>query len=335
METWKKMIIAAFIMTVLIISGTIIYFQYFATRRLIVSTTTSLYDAGLLFEIEKVYEAKHRPFDPVDLNFISAGTGIAIQHAEKGDADVVLVHSPSMEKAFLEKGVGVCRKIIAYNFFVIVGSASDPAKINGTNPITALQLIVNYGRNQTDKIWFSRGDNSGTHSKEKDLWQKAGYNYATLSAESWYASAGSGMGDTLLKAEYFSAYTLADMGTYLAYFKDGRISLKPFISQAKDLLNVYSVMAVVPTLPANKTVHDQINFRDAIDFIRFLVSDEGQQLIENYGKSQYGQSLFYPTVQPLKQNSTEQVFQWIREYAFFNDTECPAAYRYGMQDLYG
>jgi len=334
MQTWKKMIIAAFIMTVLIISGTIVYFQYFAVRRLIVSTTTSLYDTGLLSEIEKDYEAKHRPFDPVDLNIISAGTGIAIQHAEKGDADVVLVHSPSQEKAFLVEGVGVCRKIIAYNFFVIVGPATDPAKINGTSPNTALQRIVDYGRNRTNKIWVSRGDNSGTHTKEQSLWQKTGYNYATLSAEAWYASAGSGMGATLMMANEKDAYTLSDMGTYLAYSQDGRIGLRPFISQAKDLLNVYSVMAVVPTLPANKTVHDQINFRDAIDFIRFLVSDDGQQLIENHGESQYGQSLFYATVQPLKQNSTAQVFQWIREYAFFNGTECPAAYRYGIQDLY-
>jgi tungstate transport system substrate-binding protein len=316
--------------TVLIVSGTVIYFEYFATRRLIISTTTSLYDTGLLDVVEKTFEAKY----PVDINLISAGTGIAIQHATKGDADVVLVHSPSQEKAFLISGVGVCRKIIAYNFFVIVGPASDPAKINGTTPLTALQRIVDYGRNQTDKVWVSRGDNSGTHTKEQDLWKKAGYTYATLTTESWYASAGSGMGATLMMANEKEAYTISDTGTYLAYSKDGRISLKQFISQAKDLLNVYSVMAVVPTTQANRTVHDQINFQDSIALIRFLVSDEGQQLIENYGKSQYGQSLFYPTVQALKQNSNEQVFQWIREYAYFNGTECPTAYRYGMEGLY-
>ena len=331
MNTLRKMILAASIITVIMISGTVVYYRYFVKRGLIISTTTSLYDTGLLEVLEKEFEATHQ----VDIRIISAGTGIAIQHAEKGDADLILVHSPSMEKTFLEKGVGVCRKIVAYNFFVIVGPASDPAKINGTNPITALKRIVDYGRNQTTRVWISRGDNSGTHSKEKSMWQKAGYNYDTLSKEGWYASAGSGMGATLAMAEQFSAYTLADTGTYLAYYKAGTIKLKPLISQEKDLLNVYSVIAVVPTLPANKTVHEEINFRDTIDFIKFLVSEEGQELIENYGKTQYGESLFYGAVQPLKQNSPTQIVQWIKEYAFFSGTECPPEYRYNQNDLYG
>ncbi|MBM4401377.1 MAG: hypothetical protein FJ045_05440, partial [Crenarchaeota archaeon] len=317
MNTWKKMILVAFVATTIIISSTIIYYNYFAERSLIISTTTSLYDTGLLDVLEKAYEAKYQQ---VDIRIISAGTGIAILHAEKGDADIVLVHSPSMEKTFLTNGVGVSRKIIAYNFFVIIGPPSDPAKINGTDTITALKRIVNYGRNQTDRIWISRGDNSGTHSKEQSLWKTAGYNYATLSKESWYASAGSGMGATLVMAEQFSAYTLADMGTYLAYYTSGTISLKPFINQGYDLLNVYSVIAVVPTLAANKTVHEQINFRDAIDFIKYLVSDEGQQTIENYGKAQYGQSLFYGAVSLLKQNQPTQIAQWIKQYAFINGT---------------
>jgi len=331
MTTWKKMIFAAFLVTVITISGTTIYYNYFAKRSLIISTTTSLYDTGLLDVLEKGFESKRL----VDVRIISAGTGIAIQHAERGDADVVLVHSPSMEKSFLEKGVGVVRKIVAYNFFVIVGPASDPAKINGTDAITALKRIVNYGRTQTDRIWISRGDNSGTHSKEQSLWQTAGYAYATLSKESWYVSAGSGMGATLTMTEQFSAYTLSDMGTYLAYYKTGTISLKPFISQGYDLLNVYSVIAVVPTLPANKTVHDQINFMDSIDFIKYLVSDEGQQTIENYGKTEYGQNLFYGAVNLLKQNQSSQIVQWIKQYAFINGTECPPEYRYNQNDLYG
>ena len=331
MNTWTKIILVAFITTILVISGTIIYYRYFLKRSLIISTTTSLYDTGLLEMLEKEFEAAHQ----VDIRIISAGTGIAIQHAEKGDADVILVHSPSMEKTFLEEGVGVCRKIIAYNFFVIVGPASDPAKINGTDAITALKRIVDYGRNQTDRIWISRGDNSGTHSKEQSLWKTAGYNYATLSKESWYASAGSGMGATLVMTEQFSAYTLADTGTYLAYYKAGTISLKPLISQGKDLLNVYSVIAVVPSLPANKTIHEEINFRDTIDFIKYLVSDDGQQIIENYGKAQYGESLFYGAVKLLAQDSTSGIAQWIREYAFFNGTECPPEYRYNQNDLYG
>jgi len=330
MEAWKKMLISAAVITVLIISGTVVYYQYFARRRLIISTTTSLYDTGLLDVVKKEYEKNHL----VDIYIISAGTGIAIQHAQRGDADVVLVHSPSTEANFLKTGIGICRKIIAYNFFAIVGPATDPAHINGTSAITALKLIADYGRNQTDKVWVSRGDDSGTHTKEKSLWQKAGYDYSTLSKESWYASAGQPMGYTLTIANEFSAYTLADMGTYLAYYKEGRITLKVLSPIQKDLLNVYSVIAVVPTLSANQTLHSQINFRDAIDFIKFLVSDEGQQLMESYGKAEYGQSLFYGAVQPLKQNSAATVIQWIRDSAFFNGTECPEQYRYGQNDLY-
>ena len=320
MRTWTKMIIVASAITVIIIAGTFIYFQFFARRRLMISTTTSLDDTGLLGEIERVYESKYL----IDLNFIPVGTGIAIQHAQNGDVDLTLVHSPSMEKDFLTQGYGVCRKIIAYNFFTVVGPASDPAGIEGLNVTTALKKIVAYGRNQTGiKVWFSRGDNSGTHTKEQSLWKSAGFNYTIISAETWYASGGGKMGETLLKAEQFSTYTLSDKGTYLKYSKDGRMTLKAFVGfhdEEKALLNVYSAMAV------NQTRHPSVKFDDAINFIRYLISDEGQQLIENYGRNDYGQSLFYGAVQPLKQNPQSQIVQWIKSYAFINGAECPPQY---------
>jgi len=327
MKTWIKMIIASSTITMIIIAGTIVYLQYFARRRLMISTTTSLDDTGLLAEIKKAFEARY----PITLNFIPVGTGIAIEQAKNGDVDLTLVHSPSMEKTFLEQGYGVCRKIIAYNFFTIVGPQTDPAKIVGLNATDALKSIAAYGRNQTDprvKIWISRGDNSGTHSKEKSLWTAAGYNYTILSTESWYAGGGGKMGETLLKAEEFAAYTLSDIGTYLKYSKDGRITLEAFITEEKVLLNVYSVIAV------NQTCHPDVNFNDAITFIKFLISNETQQLIENYGKNDYGQSLFYAAIEPLKQSSPIQIVQWIKEYAFFNGSECPEEYRYGQLDLY-
>jgi len=326
MRTWVKMIIAASTITVIIIAGTLIYFQYFARRRLMISTTTSLYDTGLLDEIERAYEAKYF----IDLNFISVGTGIAIEHAQKGDVDLTLVHSPSLEKDFLTQGYGVCRKIIAYNFFTVVGPATDPAGIDGSNVTTALKKIVTYGR-QTGRIWVSRGEGSGTHTKEQSLWKSAGFNYTIISAEAWYASGGGKMGETLLKAEQFSAYTLSDKGTYLKYFKDGRITLKAFVGfhdEEKAMLNVYSVMAV------NQTRHPQVKFDDAITFIKYLISDEGQQLIENYGKNDYGQSLFYGAVQPLKQNPPSQIVQWIESYALINGAECPPQYIDGHTELY-
>ncbi|MGC8895687.1 MAG: substrate-binding domain-containing protein, partial [Candidatus Bathyarchaeia archaeon] len=141
MHLWQKLIIVAILATIVVIASTLVYFNYFAKRRLFISTTTSLYDTGLLDIIEKDYESTHN----IDLQIIAAGTGIAIQHAKNGDADVILVHSPSMEKTFLEEGYGVNRKIIAYNFFTIVGPKNDPARISGENATEALKSIAAYG----------------------------------------------------------------------------------------------------------------------------------------------------------------------------------------------
>jgi len=242
----------------------------------------------------------------------------------------VLVHSPSQEKTFLTNGYGVCRRIIAYNYFTIVGPNTDPAEINGKNATEALKSILAYGRNQTGQtiIWASRGDNSGTFSKEQSLWTSAGYNQTTISTESWYATTGSGMADTLNVANQKSAYTLSDLGTYLKLSKDGTISLESLVSGGKSLLNVYSVMAVNPAKVSN------VSFNDAIDFIKWLVSDTGQQVISNYGKTDYSQSLFYSAVQPLKDNSPQPDVSWIRSYAFFNGTECPTQYRDDHPELY-
>ena len=323
------MLTVAAIATIAVIAGTLVYLDYFARRRLRISTTTSLYDTGLLDEIKKQYEANHS----VDLNIISAGTGIALQQAQSGDADIVLVHAPSQEQTFLVNGYGVCRKIIAYNFFTIVGPTSDPAKITGENATEALKSILAYGRNQTGQtiVWVSRGDNSGTFSKEQSLWTGAGYNQTKISSESWYASTGSGMANTLNVANQKTAYTLSDLGTYLELSQGSTISLKSLVSGGYSLLNVYSVMAVNPTKIAN------VSFNDAIDFIKWLVSDkpgEGQQVIENYGKGNYSQNLFYGAIEPLKDNNPQQIVQWIQKYAFFNGTECPMQYRDDHPELY-
>ncbi|MDH7606705.1 MAG: substrate-binding domain-containing protein [Candidatus Bathyarchaeota archaeon] len=334
MHLWKKLVIVAILATIVVIAGTIFYFGYFAKRRLFISTTTSLYDIGLLDMTEKDYESTHN----VDLQIIAAGTGIAIQHAKNGDADVILVHSPPMEKTFLEEGYGVNRKIIAYNFFTIVGPENDPARISGKNATEALKSIVAYGDSLPDqsgatKIWISRGDNSGTHSKEQSLWKAAGFNYTLISQKPWYASTGSGMGDALNAADQKSAYTLSDMGTYLKFYKDGIISLKALITEDVSLLNVYSAIAVKPDVPANKSIHEQINFKDAMDFIQYLVSPETQQLITNYGRDAYGQSLFFGAVKPLK-NNEQPIAGWIRDYAYINGYECPPQYRSGYDELY-
>jgi tungstate transport system substrate-binding protein len=323
MKAWQKILIVAALATIVVIAGTIVYFDFFARRRLRISTTTSLYDTGLLDEVKKQYEATHS----VDLSIISAGTGIALQQAQAGDADIVLVHSPSQELTFLTNGYGVCRRIIAYNYFTIVGPSSDPAGITGENATEALKSIIAYGRNRTSQIiWVSRGDNSGTFSKEQSLWSSAGYNQTIISTESWYATTGSGMAYTLNVANQKNAYTLSDLGTYLSL--DGTISLKSIVNGGKSLLNVYSVMAVNPAKVSN------VSFNDAIDFIKWLVSDTGQQVISNYGKANYTQSLFYGAVQPLKDNSPQPDVSWIQSYAFFNGIECPTQYRDDHPELY-
>ena len=335
MQTWQKLLIVAVLATTVVVAGTLIYFNYFAKRRLFISTTTSLYDTGLLDEIEREYEATHN----VDLNILAVGTGIAIQHAKNGDADVVLVHAPSVEKSFLEDGYGVNRKIIAYNFFTIIGPEDDPAGIEGKTITEALDNIVAYGdslagQSGQTQIWVSRGDNSGTHSKEKSLWSKAGYDYELIAEEPWYASTGQGMGATLNIANQKEAYCLADIGTYLKFYADGTISLPSLILQEESLLNVYSVMAVNPTVSANQSVHEQINFNDAMGFIEYLISPETQQLITEYGEDTYGQSLFTGAVQPLADDAPQPLVGWIQDYAFFDGSECPSQYRNGYAELY-
>jgi tungstate transport system substrate-binding protein len=336
MKAWQKLLIVAVLAIIVVVAGTLVYFNYFSKRRLFISTTTSLYDTDLLTAIENDYESTHN----VDLQIVAVGTGIAIQQAKNGDADVVLVHAPLVELEFLEGGYGVNRKIIAYNFFTIVGPADDPAQIKGKTAAEALSNIVTFGQSMADQsgasqIWVSRGDNSGTNSKEKSLWTAAGYNYTELSTEPWFASTGQGMGATLTVANQKEAYTLSDIGTYLKFSTDGTIDLDALILEEQSLLNVYSVMAVnSSTVQANQTIHESINFNDAMDFIEYLISPTTQQLINDFGKDTYGQPLFYEAVQPLKDNAPQPIVSWIKDYAFFDGSECPPQYRNGYADLY-
>jgi len=317
-------IIALVLVAVVSVAGTAIFVGGTSKKKLVISTTTSLYDTELLDTVEDQFETK---YPTIDLYFISVGTGLAITHARRGDADMILVHAPSKELAFMESGYGTCRKIVAYNFFAIVGPDTDPANIRDLPPIQALSNIVKAGRDEEAK-WISRGDDSGTHTKEKLFWATAGFNWTLLREEGWYEEAGAGMGKTLQVADNLDAYTLADMGTYLKYHKDGIITLKTLVTQGEELLNVYSAIA------GNRTKHSHINFDEAITFIKFLVSEEGQEIIGNFGKDVYGQRLFYPAVDPLKQSTDQTVVQWIRNYAFFYGYECPPEYWDNHPELY-
>lgn len=322
----QTFVAAAIIVAIMVLGG--IYFLQSQTARgtssLVVSTTTSLYDTGVLDEIEVAFESKH----PIDLYFISVGTGLAITHAERGDADMILVHAPSKELVFLEEGYGVNRKIIAYNFFSIVGPADDPAGIDEMTPVEALRTLVESGRGG-EATWVSRGDDSGTNTKEKGLWSAAGFNVSVLREEGWYREAGTGMGKTLQIAEELEAYTLTDMGTYLKYREEELVRLEVLVGAGEELINVYSAIAV------GTEANDDANFDDAMAFIEFLVSEEGQSIFEEYGVVDYGTNLFKPAVELLQSRADPTTADWIEAAAFFDGSECPEQYREDSSQLYG
>jgi tungstate transport system substrate-binding protein len=295
---------------------------------LTVSSTTSLYETGVENDaIKPAFEAKY-PW--ITLNFLAQGTGAAIQTAMRGDADMIMVHDPTQEKSFLAGGYGVNRKIIAYNFFVIVGPQNDPAGIMGMTPLDAMMRIKALGE-QGQAIWVSRGDGSGTNSKEKNLWKAAGSNWTEIRTEtSWYLETGQGMTATLQVANEKNGYTLTDLASYLTNFNDGNIQMKIVVDASKDLLNVYSVIADNP-LNANLT---NTHFDASMLFIEWLVSNEGQQLLETFGTESYGQPLFSSYIPLLTSGSNATLLGWIQDYAYINGTECPSDYRYNAGNFY-
>lgn len=240
-----------------------------------VATTTSLYDTGLWSYLEPMFEEQYN----VELDILYAGTGIALEYGKRGDVDAITVHDKSREQQFVADGYGVERVPFAYNYFLIVGPEDDPAGIGDMTPEDALTHLAETGT----ASFISRGDESGTHAKEKSIWASAGYDYEDIrTAGSWYVEAGSGMGPTLMMASEKQGYTLSDMGTFLAY--SGDIDLVPIVDQGSILLNVYSVM--ICTASAKQEMGQNL--------VDFLTSDDIQQLIGNYGMNQYGQGLFTP-----------------------------------------
>lgn len=250
-----------------------------AQERLRVATTTSLYDTGLWGYLEPKFEEKYN----VEVDIMYAGTGKAIEYGRRGDVDVITVHDKSAELAFIADGYGVERVPFAYNYFLIVGPASDPAGIKGMSPEDAFKKLMETGSSS----FISRGDDSGTHNMEKTIWKSAGYEYEDVRvAGAWYVEAGGGMGPTLNMANEKEGYTLTDMGTFLAF--KGNLELVPIVDEGDILLNVYSAIAVNPENVGVK------NLEMANNLIGFLTSDEIQKLIGEYGVSEYGMQLFTP-----------------------------------------
>lgn len=252
-----------------------------AAVRLKVGTTTSLYDTGLWSYLESKFEEKY----DVEVDILSLGSGAAFEYAKRGDIDVLTIHDKTNELNFINDGYGIERVPFAYNYFLIVGPEDDPAGIKGMSPADAFKTLMEDGTCD----FVSRGDNSGTHSKEKAIWALAGYDYAAdvVNAGDWYIQAGGSMGATLTMANEKNAYTLTDMGTYVSY--KSKLNLVPIVDEGAILLNVYSVIVVNP---------DKVTTLKHLDLaqkmVEFLTSPEIQELIGKYGVEQYGIQLFTP-----------------------------------------
>ena len=254
-------------------------------QKLVIATTTSLYDTGLLAYLQPKFESQYN----VKLAITSQGSGKAIQIATNGDADVLLVHSPAAELAFMQTGKGLNRRTFASNYFIIAGPPTDPAGITNMTPENAFTTLLLKGTNQTANVSFvSRGDGSGTQTAEQNIWKSAGYNYTVNVEKSglWYIEAGKGMGETLQMASDKGAYTLTDEGTFLAY--KSNLTLVPLVTKGASLLNIYSVMAVYN----DKQPVEKIQMEN--NFINFLISPQTQADIGAYGVDKYGKSLFTP-----------------------------------------
>ena len=253
-------------------------------NRLKIATTSSLYDTGLLELLASKFAEKNNVTVQVPSH---GGTGIAIVAGQKGDVDLLVIHDKKKELKFVEDGDGLERRCIAYNYFSIVGPKDDPAGIKGQNVSQAFKAIRESGLADPEKVRFvSRGDLSGTHTKEQSLWARAGYNYTQINnSGAWYIDTGSPMGATLILTSEKKAYTLTDMSTFMAF--QGNLTLVPLIEGGSELLNVYTAIAV------NPKKHPGVNCQLANRFINYLVSNEGQEIIATYGLDRYGKPLFF------------------------------------------
>lgn len=247
-----------------------------AQERLRMATTTSTEASGLLNALNPVFEKKHNTV----VDVIAVGTGKALKLGENGDVDIVFVHAPQAEEKFVEAGYGIDRTPVMHNDFVIIGPADDPANVNSTSfAVEALQTI-----SRTEATFISRGDDSGTHKKEKQLWEQAGID----PAGAWYLAVGQGMGAVLQIAEDKQAYALTDRGSYIAYVD--KIDLQIVSEGDKALHNPYHIIAVNPER------HPHVKYDLATDYIDFVTGEEGQKIIRDYRIQ--GQQLFYPDAMP-------------------------------------
>lgn len=243
-------------------------------NELILATTTSTENSGLLDVLVPMFEEESGD----NVKVIAVGSGAAMAMGESGDADVLLVHSPAAEVAFVEAGYGIERARVMFNDFVIVGPSEDPAGIAGTSDAGAAFAAIH----AAGASFVSRGDDSGTHAKERSLWEAAGLE--TPTGEGWYAESGQGMGATLTIASETRAYTLSDRATWLAVVDAEDVPIQTKGDEA--LFNVYHVIVV------NPDEHDGLNTDAARRFRAFLLEPATQDVISDFGIEEHGQALF-------------------------------------------
>lgn len=247
-----------------------------ANPNLILATTTSTQDSGLLDVLIPMFEAE----SGYTVQTVAVGSGQAMKMGEEGNADVLLVHAPKSEVEFMTNGFGKDRALVMHNDFIIVGPAADPAGIKGKPVVDALKAI-----SAGSAEFVSRGDDSGTHKAELNLWKKAEYD-PKAAAPAWYLESGQGMGATLTIASEKGAYTMTDRATYLAN-KDN-LDLEILVEGDNALLNVYHVITV------NPEQWDKVNYDGALAFLNFMIASSTQEVIGKFGVDTYGQPLFYP-----------------------------------------
>lgn len=283
----SKTLIAILILAAAIV-GTFAYEQYLRSQKsiIVLATTTSTYDSGLLDYLMPIFQEEYG----AEVHIIPVGTGQAIETAKRGDADLVLVHSRQLELEFVNSGHGVHRVGVMYNDFIIIGPTDDPAGIGGlTNATEAFRKIAEEGA-KSNAQFISRADKSGTHMLELSIWEKLGLTPSNKT-QTWYVEAGAGMGSVLRMANEKKAYTLTDRATWLS-FKSQLANLKVLVEGDVVLLNPYAIILV------NPEKYPQRNYKGAITLAKWMISEEGQNLISNFKKE--GETLFKPTARNIE-----------------------------------
>jgi tungstate transport system substrate-binding protein len=268
---WRRVAVVVGLAAVLTLAGV----GCGGKKEIIVASTTSTQDSGLLDVLLPMFEKE----SGYNVKLVAVGSGQALEMGDRGDADALLVHAPSAEKELVDKGTVINRQLVMHNDFIILGPADDPAGIRGMESATeALTTIAD-----KKATFVSRGDDSGTNKLELSLWEKTGLDPA---GQSWYEQSGQGMGATLQITNQRGAYTISDRGTYLAQSEN--LELEVLVEGDPVLLNVYHVMQVNPDR------FDRVNAEGGQAFVEFMVSDEAQQAIRDFGVDKFGQPLFVP-----------------------------------------